>query len=64
MMNGFEQELELKNDELLLMILNTSDMAYEAAVKAIENAKISPEEIDLILLQRLHLIIRFHLYLV
>ncbi|MBM7693964.1 3-oxoacyl-[acyl-carrier-protein] synthase-3 [Peribacillus deserti] len=29
--------------------VNTSDMAYEAAKKAIENAQISPEEIDLIL---------------
>ncbi|PLR97618.1 beta-ketoacyl-ACP synthase III [Bacillus sp. T33-2] len=28
---------------------DTSDMAYEAALKAIENANISPEEIDLIL---------------
>lgn len=28
---------------------DTSDMAYEAAVKAIENANISAEEIDLIL---------------
>ncbi|WP_409294744.1 beta-ketoacyl-ACP synthase III [Peribacillus sp. SCS-26] len=29
--------------------INTSDMAYEAAKKAIENAGIAPEEIDLIL---------------
>ena len=29
--------------------MNTSDMAYEAAVKALENAKIKPEEIGLIL---------------
>ena len=29
--------------------MNTSDMAYEAAKKAIENAGLSPEEIDLIL---------------
>ncbi|MHC0036707.1 beta-ketoacyl-ACP synthase III [Pseudoneobacillus sp. C159] len=28
--------------------VDTSDMAYEAALKAIENAKIKPEEIDLI----------------
>ncbi|XXM73895.1 beta-ketoacyl-ACP synthase III [Lysinibacillus sphaericus] len=28
---------------------NTSDMAYEAAMKAIEDAEISPEELDLIL---------------
>ena len=31
---------------------DTSDLAYEAAVKALENAEISAEEIDLILLQR------------
>lgn len=29
--------------------MNTSDMAYEAAVKALENAKITAEELDLIL---------------
>ena len=29
--------------------MNTSDMAYEAAVKALENANIKAEEIDLIL---------------
>ncbi len=29
--------------------MNTSDMAYEAAVKALENAEVSAEEIDLIL---------------
>lgn len=29
--------------------INTSDMAYEAAAKAIQNAEISPEDIDLIL---------------
>src|SRR3984957_304483 len=44
---GMKERRIARSDEF------TSDMGYEAALRAMENAKVSPEEIDLILVATL-----------